>query len=93
MHCTPVPDDNAQYEVSTYNHESKTLDSVGVTQVLIADVKVLHTYEDAMSHPDSDAWLEACVVGRKMVQCVSCLWRLVSAIRIHCNYHRSGILS
>src|SRR5258707_5689933 len=32
-------------------------------------------------------------VGGKMVQCISCLWRRVSAIRIHCNYHRSGILS
>ncbi len=58
---TPVPDNDTHYEVSTYNHESKTSDSVGVTRVLIVDVKVLHTYKDAMSHPDLDAWLEACM--------------------------------
>ena len=33
---------------------------MGVTQVLMADIKVPHTYEDAMNHSDSDAWLEAC---------------------------------
>jgi len=33
------------------------------------------------------------IVGGKMVQCESHLWRWVSAIRICCNYHRSRILS
>src|SRR5258705_13880470 len=32
-------------------------------------------------------------VGRKMVQCVSHLWRLVSVIGIHCYYRRSRIPS
>ena len=32
-------------------------------------------------------------VGGKMVQCVSCLWRLASAIRTCRNNHRSRILS
>jgi len=30
-HHTPVPDDDAQYERSTYNHEPKSSDSVGIT--------------------------------------------------------------
>src|SRR5260221_3111550 len=33
------------------------------------------------------------VVGGKMVQCVSCLWRLVSVIGICCYYHRMRIPS
>src|SRR5258708_3569343 len=31
-------------------------------------------------------------VGGKMVQCISHLWRLVSAVRIGCNHDRSRIL-
>src|SRR5258708_29398243 len=32
-------------------------------------------------------------VGRKMVQCISCLWRLVLVIGIHHYYHRMRIPS
>src|SRR5258708_1573789 len=57
IHHTPIPDDDPQYEKSTYNCGS---DSVGITRVLMADVKIPHTYEDTMNCLDSDAWLEVC---------------------------------
>ena len=61
MRCAPVPDDDTQYQRSTYNHEPKGSDSVGVTQAMVANVLVPLTYEDAMNCPDSDSWLEACM--------------------------------
>jgi len=57
----PVPDDDAQYQRSTYNCEPKGSDSVGVAQAMVANVSVPLTYEDTMNHPDLDSWLEACV--------------------------------
>src|SRR5260221_4075892 len=53
----PIPDHDAQFEKSTYNCDHNL---VGITQVLMAEIKIPHTYEDAMNRPDSDSWLEAC---------------------------------
>ncbi len=61
MHHIPVLDDDPQYETSSYNHAPVLPDSVGFTWALLADDWVPHTYKDAMSHPDSDSWLEACM--------------------------------
>jgi len=53
----PIPDDDPRFEKSTYNCDH---DLVGVTQVLMAEIKIPRTYEDAMNRPDSGSWLEAC---------------------------------
>src|SRR5258707_5160000 len=53
----PIPDDDPQFEKSTYNCDH---DLVGVTRGLMAEIKIPHTYEDVMNRPDSGSWLEAC---------------------------------
>jgi len=60
--CARVRDDDARYSVSSYNrnHQPSNTKQVGANYVYMAHTETPHTYDDAMSHPEANAWRRAC---------------------------------